>query len=143
MLALSVLLAASLGGLAALHLVPGLLSSVGSPRPTARRGSSTTSPARHATSSTVPPGAGPFLTSIAPASGGVGTTVTLRGVRLFSSDQVIQVTFGSVPGPVHCPTRELCVATAPQPSGGASAVPVRLRTDAGRSNPLTFHYDHG
>ena len=111
---------------------------------------STTAPADRVTSSTVgrssslpspPPGAGPVIAAISPASGVAGQVVTLTGTGLFSADGVITVMFGSALASVQCPTENTCHATVPTratPSSGT--VSVTVKTESGTSNKVAFSY---
>jgi IPT/TIG domain len=109
-----------------------------------------TSPSDRVTSSTAPgssslpaqpPGAGPVLAGISPASGQAGQVVTLTGTGLFSANGVITVTFGSAQASVVCQTETACRATVP-PRGAASSgtVSVTVKTQSGTSNKLAFSY---
>jgi hypothetical protein len=91
------------------------------------------------TSPAVLAGVGPVLAAISPASAAPGQVVTLFGSGFFSSDGRINVTFGGLLAPVHCPSRNVCKATVPIGKMGVS-VPVALSTQSGTSNRLSFTY---
>ena len=93
---------------------------------------------------TLPPGNGPGLLAVSPASGAAGQQVTLTGRNLFSSSGLIIVRFGSAEAGVSCPVRTTCEVTVPsQPGTGAgkpTSVAVTLTTDSATTNPVIFTY---
>jgi hypothetical protein len=122
--------------------VPGQLPTAHPPTGQARQRPPHRSERAEAPTPTLPPvlaGAGPVLVAISPASAAPGQVVTLSGYGFFSPDGLISVTFGGLPAPVHCPSRDVCKATVPAGKPGAS-VPVTISTQSGSSNQLSFVY---
>jgi IPT/TIG domain len=87
-----------------------------------------------------PSGRAPVLAAISPTAGVGGQVVTLTGAGLFSANGVITVTFGSTPAPVRCPTESTCRVTVPAHKPSSGTVAVRVTTQSGTSNQLTFSY---
>ncbi len=83
------------------------------------------------TGPTVPPA--PTLSNLAPASGPVGTTVTVTGTNLSGATGV---TFGGVAAAFSAGSATSLTATVPV---GASTGPVVVTTAGGASNGLTFN----
>jgi hypothetical protein len=139
---LGVLVLAGLVGLVLEHVQPGLFSGLRSGGTTTSTSSSTTS---STTSTTVPSsgtssgGARPVIASLDPASGVPGTTVTITGSGLFSANGYVAVTFGAAVAPTRCPSEEKCLVTVPAGKAG-STESVRVTTQSGQSNVVTFHY---
>jgi len=139
---LGVLVLVGLVGLVLEHVQPGLFAGL-------RSGGTTTLPRSLSTSSTtsttLPAGGGssggasPVIASVRPASGTSGESVTLTGTGFFSSDGNVSVTFGAAPAGVHCPTESRCLVTVPAGKPGSTAS-VRMTTQSGQSNTVTFHY---
>lgn len=80
--------------------------------------------------------AAPTITSVSPASGSAGTSVTIRGSRL---DCASAVTFGGVPATIT--KREPGKVTVLTPSHGGGSVSVTVTTPAGsrtRGNGFTY-----
>jgi IPT/TIG domain len=97
----------------------------------------TSSPVPTPTATAVPTPAAPTLVSIDPASGPVGTQVTLSGTN-FSG--LSAVNFGSAQSlQVNCIGSTICFAIAP-PAASGSSVNVTVVTTAGTSNGLPFTY---
>jgi hypothetical protein len=94
---------------------------------------STTTSTTSAASST----AGPVLSSLEPNTGAVGQVLTLTGSGFMSANGTIVATFNSHPAPTRCPSERLCLVTVP--AGLHGSVAVRLHTESGESNALTFH----
>ncbi len=78
------------------------------------------------------------LRSISPGTASPGQTVTLTGDGFESSNGLIVAMFGSEPVPTNCPTESRCVARVPV--GTQRDVVVRVRTESGLSNGISFHY---
>jgi hypothetical protein len=138
---------ASLGGLAAAHLRPGILPPAGrggTASPSKSTSSSRPQSSAPTTSTTLAVGSGsgaPVLASLAPSTGHPGQQITILGSGFFSTNGTIVVTFGGVVVPTRCPTEQRCVVTVPPPPRGATSVAVQLRTSTGTSNARTFSYD--
>jgi IPT/TIG domain len=86
------------------------------------------------------PGPVPVLAAISPAAGVGGQVVTLSGTGLFSANGVITVSFGSTLAPVRCPTETTCRVTVPPRKPASGSVAVRVTTQSGTSNQLSFSY---
>ena len=141
-LGLAGLTLASVGGLVAAHVRPGLV-----PAPGVASGShaSHTSATSTTSTTTTLAGAGstaggPVISSLEPPSGHAGDQVTVAGSRLYSADGTIVVTFDGNPAPTHCPSEERCIVTVPPPPRGSTSAVVRLETPTGLSNTETFVY---
>jgi hypothetical protein len=78
----------------------------------------------------------PVLTSLKPAAGPVGSTVDVIGTGLYSANRVVVAWFGTRGAPTRCPTNKLCIVTVPSRISGSVAV--RIHTETGWSNALTF-----
>lgn len=107
----------------------------GGPRPSTAVGGSSTS-----TSSTVAPGSPPRVSSIEPSSGPGGSQVTVLGSGFFSPDRRILVEFGGSPTSTSCPTSTRCLATVPAGARPGTTTGVRVQTQSGQSNAVTFTY---
>ncbi len=81
---------------------------------------------------------GPIVSSLEPAQGAAGQSVTISGRNFLSADNTIVANFGPDPAHTSCPSAEQCVATAP--AGLSGTVQVRVRTDSGSSNAVAFAY---
>jgi len=79
----------------------------------------------------------PTMYSLTPAVGSAGETVTVSGSGFLSANGSIVATFGSQIAPTSCPTENQCFVTVPP---GSNSAVVRIRTESGTSNPLTFRY---
>ncbi|MGP0032171.1 MAG: IPT/TIG domain-containing protein [Acidimicrobiales bacterium] len=85
-------------------------------------------------------GGTPVLSSLSPAAGGAGQTVTISGSGFLSANGQIVASFGGQVAPTDCPDQTTCVVSVPDMGGLSSAVPVTVTTDTGTSNTLTFDY---
>ncbi len=81
-----------------------------------------------------------MLSAISPSVGQQGQTVAIQGTGLMSTDGLIVVLFGPEEASTSCPSQLGCVVTVPPPPPGQPSVPVQVKTAAGVSNALTFHY---
>ena len=81
-----------------------------------------------------------MLSSLSPASGLAGQSVTLSGANLLSADSQIVAHFGGQVASTDCPTPSTCTVTVPSPTGPPASTPVTITTSSGTSNPLTFEY---
>ena len=125
------------------QLSPGLfagLRNVSTPGGRVVSGATTTP----STQTTRPPltatGSAPVLYSLDPTSASSGASVTITGNDLFSSDHVVVARFNGKVSSTRCPSTHRCVAVVPALPSGSGAVSVRVTTDAGQSNALTFQY---
>jgi hypothetical protein len=100
--------------------------------------SRTAPPPRSATVAPRPkPGVIPRIYSLTPATGSAGQTLTVSGSGFLSANGSIVATFGSQTTQTSCPTSDQCFVTVPP---GSNTAVVRITTESGVSNPLTFHY---
>ncbi len=109
---------------------------------TTTRTGPTTVPTRRSTTTTTSPASsikGPVLSSLEPDTGAAGQTLILSGMGITSANGTIVATFDSRPAPTRCPSEQRCLVTVP--AGLKGSVNVRLQTESGRSNALTFHYE--
>jgi IPT/TIG domain len=109
---------------------------------TATSAAQTTAPARPNTTAATSPASsseGPVLTSLEPDSGAAGETLILSGRGITSANGTIVATFDSRPAPTRCPSEQRCLVTVP--AGLKGSVAVRLQTESGSSNALTFHHE--
>jgi hypothetical protein len=81
---------------------------------------------------------GLVLESLSPGVGSAGQRITLSGSGFIGANGYIAATFDGVVAPTRCPTEQTCFVTTPAGSGEAT---VRLRTSAGESNSLIFHFE--
>ncbi len=82
----------------------------------------------------------PALSSLAPATGQAGQTVTVTGSNFLSPSGQISAQVGSQLAPVTCSDQTTCTVVIPPDPGFTPAAPVTITTDSGTSNPLTFTY---
>jgi hypothetical protein len=150
------LIAAAVLTAAGLALVEGIHSpqriGQGTPSPTPR----TATPAAASSPSTTLPGttlpatalpaaarsnaaSGLVLEALSPGTGSAGQQITLSGSGFVGANGYIAATFDGVVVPTRCPTEQTCLVTAP--AGGSGEATVRLRTSAGESNALVFHFE--
>ncbi len=101
---------------------------------------STSSPTTTASPAAPSPGGAPVLSAISPSVGQQGQTIAIQGTGLMSADGLIVVLFGPEEASTSCPSQLGCVVTVPPPPPGQPSVPVQVKTAAGVSNALTFHY---
>lgn len=80
-----------------------------------------------------------MLSSVSPASGSAGQTVTVTGSKLYSSNGHITALVGSAAAGVACPSETTCQVTLPTLHTHGK-VPLTLTTTGGRSNSLTLNY---
>ena len=134
-------------GLAALAAVVVVLAAVtigvsvggsSSSGPRSARGSTGSSGASSTTTTTTPSGPGPHISSLTPAQGPAGQSVTITGANLVSSDGQVVAHFGGQVAPTSCSSSTSCSATAPP--GGSGRVQVTITTAGGRSNALEYTY---
>jgi hypothetical protein len=81
---------------------------------------------------------GPVVSAISPRQGRPGQRAVISGSGFLSPDGTIVAYFGSAPARTVCPSADRCTAVAPQAAGGS--VPVRVHTQRGTSNAVTFTY---
>jgi len=79
------------------------------------------------------------LSSLSPASGGAGQSVTISGTNFLSSTGQIVAQFEGQSAPTSCPDATTCTVTVPTLAGQGD-VPVTLTTSSGTSNALIFRY---
>lgn len=134
---LLILFIAALVGLIALNARPTWFAGL-------RNGPNPSNPVanRETTSSSVPAGnaGAPLISAIQPNSGTGGDTVSIIGSGIVSTNGSIVALFGSTVASTRCPNEQRCLVVVPPRSGGAKSIDVRLRTNAGLSNELQFHY---
>ena len=101
----------------------------------------TTSTPTTSTSTTVAvaPAGPPVISSLSPASGSAGQSVTVSGANFLSTSGQIVATFNGQVAPTSCPAQNTCTVTVP-PSSAPSAQVV-ITTAGGASNAQTFTYD--
>jgi hypothetical protein len=87
-----------------------------------------------------PPGGGPELSSISPASGAAGQVVVVSGANLMSADAHILARFNGADAPTRCQTQTSCTVTVPSLGPVPPNVTVTVTTVSGTSNALTFLY---
>ncbi len=78
------------------------------------------------------------LLSISPDTAAPGQTLTIAGSGFESPNGKIVVMFGSAPAPTNCPSEERCFVTVPVETH--REVLVRVQTEYGLSNGVSFHY---
>lgn len=78
----------------------------------------------------------PRLLAIEPDTGAPGETLTLVGSGIESPNGRVVAYFGDEPAPTSCPTEARCTVTVPTAAHGTVAV--RIETEFGRSNAITF-----
>ena len=81
---------------------------------------------------------GLVLQALSPGIGSPGQQITLSGSGFMGANGYIAATFDGAVVPTRCPTEQTCFVTIPAGSGEAT---VRLRTSAGESNSLVFHFE--
>ncbi len=86
------------------------------------------------------PAGPPALSTLAPASGQAGQTVTVTGSNFLSSSGQISAQIGGQVAPVACPNQTICTIVIPPNPGSTSAASVTVTTDSGTSNALVFTY---
>jgi hypothetical protein len=79
------------------------------------------------------------ISSIVPASGTAGQTITIGGANFLSLDGRIAATFNGQTAATSCPAQNTCTVTVPHSSGSQSAQ-VTITTASGTSNAVTFTY---
>jgi len=101
----------------------------------------TTSAPTTSTSTTVAvaPSGPPVISSLSPASGSAGQSVTVSGANFLSSSGQIVATFDGQVAPTSCPAQNTCTVTVP--SSNAPSVQVVITTASGASNAETFTYN--
>lgn len=88
-----------------------------------------------------PSGSGaPVLYSLTPSSAPSGATITIVGDGLFSSNHTVIARFDGSVSSTHCPTTHRCLVVVPSRPKGSGTVTVRVSTNAGQSNALSFQY---
>jgi hypothetical protein len=86
------------------------------------------------------PGGPPQISSLTPASGSAGQTVTVHGSNFISSDGSIVASFDGQVTATSCPSEDLCTLTVPPSSAGETSAQVTITTASGTSNAITFSY---
>ncbi|HLX78048.1 MAG TPA: IPT/TIG domain-containing protein [Acidimicrobiales bacterium] len=124
------------------QLSPGLFAGLRNVSTQGGRGVSGTTKTSSTQTTRPPPTAtgAPVLFSLDPTSASSGASVTITGNDLFSSDHVVVARFDGKVSTTRCPSTHRCVAVVPTLPSGSGAVTVRVTTDAGQSNALTFQY---
>lgn len=113
--------------------------------PTATKGAGRKTPATSpsATAGGSSAGAGtpgaPRLTSIQPASGAAGQTVTVTGSGLYSSSGEITAYVAGSPAPTSCSSQTTCTVTIPD-LGPPRRTTLVVETASGSSNAVGFRY---
>ena len=92
------------------------------------------------TTTTAAPGTPPQISSLSPASGSPGQTVTVNGAQFLSSNGSIVATFNGQSTATACPSQHVCTVTVPPPSAGETSARVIITTSSGASNVMTFSY---
>jgi hypothetical protein len=93
-------------------------------------------------STTASPGSTTALTisAVVPSSGVSGQHVTIFGKDLAGPGGYVVATFDGSTVPTNCPSLERCDAVVPPRPPGANTLAVRLRTERGTSNAISFRY---
>jgi hypothetical protein len=109
---------------------------------TTTNGTSTTTTTRENTTTTarLVPGNPPQISSVTPASGSAGQTVTIAGSNFLSSDGQIVASFSGQVTATSCPSQDVCTVTVPPPSAGETSARVIITTGSGTSNAVAFSY---
>jgi hypothetical protein len=100
-------------------------------------GAPATTPSSTTTVAVAPAGP-PVISSLSPASGSAGQSVTVSGANFLSATGQIVATFDGQVAPTSCPAQNTCTVTVP-PSNAPSAQVV-ITTAGGASNAQTFTY---
>lgn len=93
--------------------------------------------------STTPPtstAASLSISALVPSSGVSGEHVTILGSDLVGPGGYLVATFNGSPVPTSCPSEQQCDAVVPPRPHRAGEVVVRLRSEIGFSNALSFRY---
>ena len=100
----------------------------------------TTSAPTASTSTTVAvaPAGPPLISSLSPASGSAGQSVTVSGANFLSTTGQIVATFNGQVAPTSCPAQNTCTVTVP--SSNAPSAQVVITTAGGASNAEIFTY---
>lgn len=100
----------------------------------------TPTPSSSPTSTTVAvsPAGPPAISSLSPASGSPGQSVTVSGANFLSATGQIVATFNGQVAPTSCPAPNTCTVTVPPST--ASSAQVVVTTPSGASNAETFTY---
>jgi hypothetical protein len=85
-------------------------------------------------------GAVPVLTSLNPSTGDDGQVVTISGVNFMSTNGQVVAQIGGQVAPTSCPIQTSCTVTVPNLGPSSRTVQITMRTEAGTSRPVTFHY---
>jgi len=103
-------------------------------------GSPATTPTTPSTTTTVAvaPAGPPVISSLSPASGSAGQSVTVSGANFLSATGQIVATFNGQVAPTSCPAQNTCTVTVP--SSNAPSAQVVITTAGGASNAETFTY---
>jgi hypothetical protein len=67
--------------------------------------------------------------------------MTVFGVGLYSPDGLVQASLGGADAPTSCTTETTCVVTVPAGLGPPRRLPLRIQTQGGTSNALSFSYE--
>jgi hypothetical protein len=80
------------------------------------------------------------ISAVIPSSGVSGQHVTIFGNDLVGPGGYLVATFDGSPVPTSCPSEQQCSAVVPPRPPDTDTTAVRLRTDRGASNAITFRY---
>jgi len=80
----------------------------------------------------------PLLRAASVNAGRPGQTITLFGSDFFSANGLVVASFGGHAAPTRCPTRLRCIVTIPTHARLFGGYPLRVRTETGVSNALSF-----
>jgi hypothetical protein len=86
----------------------------------------------------VAPSGPPVISSLSPASGAAGQSITIAGSNFLSTSGQIVATFNGQVAPTSCPAQNTCTVTVPPST--ASSAQVVITTAGGSSNAMTFTY---
>jgi hypothetical protein len=94
------------------------------------------------TTATAPsiPGSPPQISSLTPASGSPGQTLTVTGSNFLSSDGSIVASFDGQVTATSCSSEAVCTVTVPPQSAGETSAQVTISTASGTSNAVAFSY---
>ena len=137
----AVLILAALVVVSGIALAVSVIRGSGRPSPTA---APATQPRRAGVSTTTaaPPASGalPHISSLSPASGSAGQTITVTGSGFLSSNGLIVAAFNGRVTTTSCPSQDMCTVTVPPPPAGATSAQVTITTASGTSNAVGFSY---
>jgi hypothetical protein len=107
---------------------------------TNRTATTTTTGANTTTTGPSAPGTPPQISTVTPASGSPGQTVTITGSSFLSPDGRIVAFFNGQVTATSCPSQDTCTVTVPPASAGETTALVTVMTGSGTSNPVAFSY---